>query len=157
MSFGGQSPSWRRTRPASTAVRRSPSSTTRDDTSTRLLKPHLWRPWSRQDRQLHAKADEHLTPEEWKEFRSISGSLQRLASHTRPELGPVVSLSNPGKDTNLQGPETALRDSGLYMKATSRTGLTYQDVPLNRASALATFADSSWANADLAWCSHVLK
>ena len=88
-----------------------------------------------------AKEDEKLTPSEWQEFRSISGSLQWLSSQTRPELGPVVSLSN------LPRPQKALRDRRVeYVRATRKVGITYQDVPFDRSSTLVTFSDSSWAN-----------
>ena len=95
-----------------------------------------------------AKLGEKLTPDEWREFRSISGSLQWLASQTRPEVSPVVSLSNRGAETSY----TDLRrlyETVDYLKATRSNGLVYQDIPVSMASLLVTYTDSSWANAGL--------
>ena len=86
------------------------------------------------------KLDEKLSPDEWKEFRSVSGSLQWLASQTRPELGPVVSLSNRGQETTYVDLKR-LYDITDYVGQTSRNGLVYQDIPLDRASTIVTYAD----------------
>ena len=92
-----------------------------------------------------SKESEKLTPDEWKEFRSVSGSLQWLSSQTRPELGPVVSLSNRGSETTFHDLRR-LYETGEYVKSTRKVGITFQDVPFDRSSTLVTFADSSWAN-----------
>ena len=92
-----------------------------------------------------SKEDERLTPSEWQEFRSISGSLQWLSSQTRPELGPVVSLSNKGKETTFHDLKR-LYETVEYVRSTRKVGITYQDVPFDRSSTLVTFSDSSWAN-----------
>ena len=95
-----------------------------------------------------SKLGDKLTPEEWREFRSISGSLQWLASQTRPEVSPVVSLSNRGSETTYLDLRR-LYETVDYLKATPHNGLVYQDVPVNVASLLVTYTDSSWANAGL--------
>ena len=92
-----------------------------------------------------SKESEKLTPDEWKEFRSVSGSLQWLSSQTRPELGPVVSLSNRGSETTFHDLRR-LYETVEYVKSTRKVGITFQDVPFDRSSTLVTFADSSWAN-----------
>eukprot|EP00439_Symbiodinium_sp_Y106_P057908 s106_g8.t1 len=89
---------------------------------------------------------EVLSPAEWSEFRSVSGSLQWLAGQTRPELGPLVSLSNRGQETTYKDLQR-LYAAADYVKETSNHGLVYQDVPLNKFSAFVTYTDSSFANA----------
>ena len=92
-----------------------------------------------------SKESEKSTPDEWKEFRSVSGSLQWLSSQTRPELGPVVSLSNRGSETTFHDLRR-LYETVEYVKSTRKVGITFQDVPFDRSSTLVTFANSSWAN-----------
>ena len=89
---------------------------------------------------------ERLDAAEWGEFRSVSGSLQWLAGQTRPELGPLVSLSNQGQETTYKDLQR-LYAAADYAKETSDHGLVYQDVPLNRHSVFVTYTDSSFANA----------
>eukprot|EP00439_Symbiodinium_sp_Y106_P039174 s4486_g4.t2 len=84
-----------------------------------------------------AKLGEKLTPDEWREFRSISGVARRQ---------PL--LSNRGAETSY----TDLRrlyETVDYLKATRSNGLVYQDIPVSMASLLVTYTDSSWANAGL--------
>ncbi|OLP97211.1 hypothetical protein AK812_SmicGene20463 [Symbiodinium microadriaticum] len=89
---------------------------------------------------------ERLDTAEWGEFRSVSGSLQWLAGQTRPELGPLVSLSNQGQETTYKDLQR-LYAAADYAKETSNHGLVYQDVPLNKYSVFVTYTDSSFANA----------
>ena len=42
---------------------------------------------------------ESLDESEWREFRSVAGSLQWLGGQTRPDLCSTVSLANKGRDT----------------------------------------------------------
>ncbi|CAK9105688.1 unnamed protein product, partial [Durusdinium trenchii] len=53
-------------------------------------------------RNLPGKMDDKLTPAGWKEFRSLAGCLQWLASQSRPPLAAVTSLSNKGSDTTFR-------------------------------------------------------
>ena len=92
------------------------------------------------------KEDPKLSPSEYQEFRSVSGCLQWAATQARPEIAPVVSLSNHGNDTTI----AHLRD--LYealdlLKSTQDAGITIQDVPFNKSSVVLTYTDASWANA----------
>ena len=95
-----------------------------------------------------AKTDGRLTVNEWKEFRSLAGSIQWLASQTRPEVAAVVSLSNRGGETSVTDLKR-LYETVNYLKETKGQGLTYQAIPVSPASMVVTFADSSWANASL--------
>ena len=92
-------------------------------------------------------SDDLLTPEERAEFRSVAGSLQWLCGQSRPELSPAVSLSNKGLETRTSDLKN-LFDAVDYAKETSTNGISIMDVPLNKASVIMTYADSSWANAD---------
>ena len=90
---------------------------------------------------------ESLNAKERDEFKSVSGSLQWLGGQSRPDLCALTSLSNKGSDTK----PTDLRDvlEGIKVaKETMTDGLTFQGIPLNRATALVGFGDSSWANAE---------
>eukprot|EP00913_Durusdinium_trenchii_P034688 g32450.t1 len=94
------------------------------------------------------KKKEHtsLTPSEWQEFRSVTGSLQWLAGQTRPDAAAITSLSNKGRET------TTKELSELYefikvVKLTESLGLSYYPVPWNRATTIVGYSDSSWANA----------
>ena len=90
---------------------------------------------------------ERLTPDEVKEFRSVVGCLQWLGGQSRPELCAVTSLTH-------HGPASTIHDLKLlyevldYVKSTASEGITFPAVPLNKASTIVTFADSSWANCD---------
>ena len=95
-----------------------------------------------------SKTDEKLTPSEWKEFRSLAGSIQWLASQTRPEVAAVVSLSNRGSETTVTDLKR-LYETVDYLKETKDRGLCYQAIPVSPASMVITYADSSWANASL--------
>ena len=95
-----------------------------------------------------AQREETLTSEEWSDFRSIAGSLQWLAGQCRPEIGPVVSLSNRGKDTTYKDLQR-LFEAVAYLKETSDRGLVYQDLALNDETVFVTYTDSSFANAEL--------
>ena len=87
-----------------------------------------------------------LTIQEQTEFRSVTGSLQWLASQTRPELAAWVSLANKGKGT---GPAelAQLYETVDYAKSRPDDGLIFQDVSISLASVIVGYADSSWANA----------
>eukprot|EP00435_Cladocopium_sp_Y103_P015633 s906_g3.t2 len=87
-----------------------------------------------------------LTTAEETEFRSVTGSLQWLASQTRPDIAAWVSLSSRGKET---GPAelAQLYETLEFCKLTPEHGLVFQDVAINRASILVGYADSSCANA----------
>ena len=89
-----------------------------------------------------------LTPSEWADFRSVSGSLQWLAGQTRPEIGPLVSLSNRGKETDYKDLQR-LFEAVEFLKSTSKDGLVYQDLVLDKGSCFVTYTDSSFANAEL--------
>ena len=60
-----------------------------------------------------SKTDEKLSASEWKEFRSLAGSIQWLASQTRPEVAAVVSLSNRGGETSVTDLKRPVRDRRL--------------------------------------------
>ncbi|CAK9103941.1 unnamed protein product [Durusdinium trenchii] len=90
--------------------------------------------------------DPVMTPMEQKEYRSVSGCLQWAATQCRPEISPLISLSNQGAQTTYQG----LKDlyEGLdYLKSTSDQGLTIQDIPFTKDSLVLGYSDASWCNA----------
>ena len=97
-------------------------------------------------RNLPGKMDDKLTPAGWKEFRSLAGCLQWLASQSRPPLAAVTSLSNKGSDTTFRDLKN-LGEALLYARDTSSDGITIPGIVLNRSSIVLVFADSSWANA----------
>ena len=87
-----------------------------------------------------------LDQNEKKEFRSVSGCLQWAASQCRPDISPLVSLSNQGEETTTSN----LKDlyEGLdYLKDTSHLGLVIQDIPFDKNTVVMTYSDSSWNNA----------
>ena len=87
-----------------------------------------------------------LTEAEWREFRSVAGSLQWLGGQTRPDLCSAVSLANRGRETK----PSDLKDMFEYVeiaKQTPELGLTFNAVPFNKASMLIGYGDASWANA----------
>lgn len=90
--------------------------------------------------------DACLSKDEWKEYRSCAGSLQWLSGQTRPDVGATVSLSNRGQET---GPADLkmLYDCIDMVKATMDLGLTYLPIPMDKATFIVAYADSSWANA----------
>ncbi|CAL1138518.1 unnamed protein product [Cladocopium goreaui] len=97
-------------------------------------------------KQGRLKADDLLNDEEIKEFRSVSGCIQWLGGQSRPDLASTASLCNKGSETRTSD-LGRLHEALKYAKLTDTSGLIFGDVPLNRASCLVTFADSSWANA----------
>ncbi|CAE7210134.1 TY5A [Symbiodinium sp. KB8] len=94
-----------------------------------------------------SREGEALTTEEWKDFRSVAGSLQWLASQTRPEVSAVVSLSTRGQATTVLDLKR-LYETVEFLKATRENGIVYQDVPVDKATTIVTFTDSSWANTE---------
>ena len=92
------------------------------------------------------QGESRLTTAEWKEFRSCVGSLQWLSGQTRPDVGATVSLSNRGSET---GPADLkmLYECIEMTKDTKDLGLTYAPIPLDKATFIVGYADSSWANA----------
>ena len=91
------------------------------------------------------KQPEMLTDSEKKEYRSISGCLQWLGSQARPELCAAVSLSNHGLQTTI-GDMKVLQEALEFAKATPECGITFQDIPLNKETLVATYTDASWSN-----------
>ena len=79
--------------------------------------------------------------------RSVAGSLQWLASQTRPELAPYISLSNKGEATTF-GDLKVLYSALEFAKQTAGEGLVLADVPLGVSiiSILVCYADCSFAN-----------
>ena len=86
-----------------------------------------------------------LDKEHKEEFRSVAGPLQWLAGQTRPELAPVISLSNKGEET-FYGDFKALYSALEFAKQTSDQGLVLADVPLGASTTLVSYADASFAN-----------
>ncbi|CAL1153227.1 unnamed protein product [Cladocopium goreaui] len=76
----------------------------------------------------------------------VSGCIQWLGGQSRPDLASTASLCNKGSETRTSD-LGRLHEALKYAKLTDTSGLIFGDVPLNRASCLVTFADSSWANA----------
>lgn len=92
------------------------------------------------------KADDLLTAEEVREFRSVSGCIQWLGGQSRPDLASTASLCNKGGETRTSDLHR-LHEALTYAKLTDTSGLMFTDVPVNKASCVVTYADSSWANA----------
>lgn len=70
-----------------------------------------------------------LTMSEQAEFRSMTGSLQWLASQTRPDIAAWVSLSNHGKETS-PADLASLYETLEYCRLTKDQGLVFQDADL---------------------------
>lgn len=87
-----------------------------------------------------------LSAEEWKEMRSVCGCLQWLGGQTRPDVAATASLSHRGGDTEITDLKR-LHETLKYAKETASSGITFPAIPVNKASVIVTFADSSWANA----------
>lgn len=90
--------------------------------------------------------DATLTTEEWKEMRSVCGSLQWVGGQTRPDVASTASLCHRGSETDINDLKR-LYETLEYAKITADSGLVFPAVPFNRASTIVTFADSGWANA----------
>ena len=58
-----------------------------------------------------------------------------------------MSLSNKGLDTELSDLK-GLYEAIRLLKETKHGGVVMMDVPVNKASALVGYSDSSWANAE---------
>ena len=84
--------------------------------------------------------------DEWKEFRSVAGSLQWLGGQTRPDLCAATSLANRGSETRPSDLKTLYEYTSLA-KETPQLGLCFHPVPFNKASVLIGYGDASWANA----------
>ena len=91
--------------------------------------------------------DKRLNDDERKEFRSVCGCLQWLSGQTRPDLCAVTSLVRRGTEGEVSDLKQ-LYDALEFAKSTKDKGIVFLDIPINRASVVVTFADSSWANAD---------
>lgn len=92
------------------------------------------------------RKDEQLGPEDWPEFRSLSGCLQWLAGQCRLDIASTVSLSNAGADTtygNLQD----LYDALQFVKDTADEGIVLRPVPIDPSTVVVAYSDASWANA----------
>eukprot|EP00435_Cladocopium_sp_Y103_P005736 s3811_g1.t2 len=92
------------------------------------------------------KSDDLLEPEEVKEFRSVSGCIQWLGGQCRPELASTSSLCNRGSETRTSDLHK-LHEALKYAKESEESGIVFADIPVNRASCIVTYTDSSWANA----------
>ena len=87
-----------------------------------------------------------LSTAEWQEMRSVCGCLQWLGGQTRPDVSATASLSHRGGDTEISDLKR-LHETLKYAKETASSGITFPAIPVNKASVILTFADSSWANA----------
>ena len=90
--------------------------------------------------------DEKLSDDEKKELRSISGSLQWLATQARPELSPVVSLTGHGDSATIHDLKMLLATVD-YLKQTPSLGILTQDIPVDASAMVLAYSHSSWANA----------
>jgi hypothetical protein len=81
------------------------------------------------------------------EFRSVAGCLQWLAGQTRPDVAAVVSLCSKGAKSTYEDLQN-MYSAVDHLHATKEHGIVLQPVPINYATMLVTFADSSWANAE---------
>ena len=82
-----------------------------------------------------------------KEYRSVCGCLQWLGGQTRPDVCAATSLTHRGGAAQIQDLQK-LYDVMEHVRSTKEQGLTFLGIPLNLASVIVTFTDSSWANAD---------
>ncbi|CAK9054043.1 unnamed protein product [Durusdinium trenchii] len=94
----------------------------------------------------HSAMDQKLTVEGWKEFRSMAGCLQWVASQSRPELAAVTSLSNKGGETCFRDLKN-LGEALQFTMATMDSGIVLPGIHLNKSTIALVYADSSWANA----------
>ncbi|CAK9060272.1 Copia protein (Gag-int-pol protein) [Cleaved into: Copia VLP protein [Durusdinium trenchii] len=97
-------------------------------------------------RPVPGKMDQKLTVEGWKEFRSMAGCLQWVASQSRPELAAVTSLSNKGGETCFRDLKN-LGEALQFTMATMDSGIVLPGIHLNKNTIVLVYADSSWANA----------
>ena len=92
------------------------------------------------------QGDPSLVPSEQKELRSVTGCLQWLATQSRPEIAPVVSLTTHGAaatTADLKNLYAAID----YLKETPQCGILLQDVPINEHTVVIGYSDASWGNA----------
>ena len=87
-----------------------------------------------------------LSTAEWQEMRSVCGCLQWLGGQTRPDVSATASLSHRGGDTEISDLKR-LHETLKYAKETASSRITFSAIPVNKASVILTFADSSWASA----------
>lgn len=97
-------------------------------------------------RPVPGKMDQKLTVEGWKEFRSMAGCLQWVASQSRPELAAVTSLSNKGGETCFRDLKN-LGEALQFTMATMDSGIVLPGIHLNKNTIVLVYADSAWANA----------
>ena len=89
---------------------------------------------------------EQLDKDGWREFKSVSGSLQWLAGQSRSDAAAVTSLANKGRETTYNDLFT-LYEAIAAVKATENLGILIGPIPLNKATLIIGYGDSSWANA----------
>ena len=90
--------------------------------------------------------DPQLSATEQKELRSVSGCLQWLATQSRPEIAPIVSLTGHGASATVHDLK-ALYQTIDYLKQTPQNGIVIMDLPLTSESVVLAYSDSSWGNA----------
>ena len=86
-----------------------------------------------------------LTPQQRTEFKSCVGSLQYVASNSRPDVASVTSLCQGTNITTLNLQQAY--DAIDYLHDTSDVGIHIRGTNLERPLVVG-YGDSSWANAD---------
>ena len=86
---------------------------------------------------------EQLDKDGWREFKSVAGSLQWLAGQSRPD---AAAVTNKGRETTYNDLFT-LYEAIAAVKATENLGILIGPIPLNKATLIVGYGDSSWANA----------
>ncbi|CAJ1451636.1 unnamed protein product [Effrenium voratum] len=87
---------------------------------------------------------EQLDKDGWREFKSVAGSLQWLAGQSRPD---AAAVTNKGRETTYNDLFT-LYEAIAAVKATENLGILIGPIPLNKATLIVGYGDSSWANAN---------
>lgn len=90
---------------------------------------------------------ETLDTKDLGEFRSVSGCLQWLAGQTRPDVAAVVSLCSKGAKSTYQDLQE-MYSAVEHLRQTKDHGIVLRPVPIDYATMVVTYADSSWANAE---------
>ena len=90
---------------------------------------------------------QQIDPKDISEVRSVTGTLQWVAGQTRPDVAATVSLASRGGKSTYEDLAN-LYEAVAHLKRTSSEGIVFPKVPINEATCIAVYSDSSWANAE---------
>ena len=93
------------------------------------------------------KLKETIAPDDMSEFRSVAGCLQWVSGQTRPDVASAVSLSSRGSKSTYQDLHN-MYQAISHLQKTKDDGFNMLPTPINDATLIVCYSDSSWANAE---------